>query len=134
MPKQRVLPTSRRSAYLRQFGRCFYCERPMWTRQAEDFARRLRISLRQARWFECTAEHLTPRSEGGSAKRENIAAACRMCNRQRHLRRKAPSPEAFKELVRERMAAGRWFLPKLRGSDDDWRWLLPELQRSAPEA
>lgn len=54
----------------------------------------------RARWPEdLTAEHLLPRSRGGRGRDENLAVACRACNRARGSR----PAVAF---VRERVEAG----------------------------
>lgn len=54
----------RQSAYQAQNGLCIYCRQPMGRR--------------------ATAEHLKARQEGGTDRRDNIAAACVRCNHRRH--------------------------------------------------
>lgn len=98
----------RATAYIRQSGRCFYCGLPMWIGNPREFALRHNITLAQAMRFQCTAEHLEARQDGGSDSAFNIVAACRHCNQNRHRRKKAPSPDRYKELVRRRMNTGRW--------------------------
>jgi hypothetical protein len=56
-----------------------------------------------------TAEHLKARCEGGTNARDNIVAAHHICNARRHKRKRAPQPSEFRELVRKRVANGRWF-------------------------
>lgn len=98
----------KRRKFDRQNGRCFYCCQPMWLSDPQDFARRHGISTRAARRFLATAEHLTPRSEGGANSSDNIVAACHYCNRHRHLVRRALPPEPYLLRVRTRLSAGRW--------------------------
>ncbi|MCC8470482.1 HNH endonuclease signature motif containing protein [Xanthomonas phaseoli] len=62
-----------------------------------------------ARYSQCTAEHLLAQQEGGKDTRGNIAAACWTCNQRRHRRKKLLTPEAFKALVRRKVAAGKWW-------------------------
>ncbi|WP_342663004.1 HNH endonuclease signature motif containing protein [Arenimonas oryziterrae] len=80
----------------------------MWLQDLPAFAKQLAIPLNKARLRQCTAEHLLARCDGGGDLSENIVAACAFCNKQRHRRRQAPDPSAFKELVQRRIAAGRW--------------------------
>jgi 5-methylcytosine-specific restriction endonuclease McrA len=96
------------SAFDRQHGRCFYCVLPMWKDDAKSFAVRYKITVDQAKQFQCTAEHLHARQDGGKNTSANIVAACIFCNRQRHKRKAAPSPEQHKQRVQARMANKRW--------------------------
>jgi hypothetical protein len=98
----------RHAAYVAQSCRCFYCTAPMWERSPDQFALNYGITLRQARLLCCTAEHLEPKSEGGSNAAGNIAAACLHCNRTRHRAHKPLAPHAYLRLVRSRVARGRW--------------------------
>jgi 5-methylcytosine-specific restriction endonuclease McrA len=77
------LTSSRRKAFLSQGTLCFYCRCPMWLGNRPPGT---------PRGLQCTAEHLLPRSEGGSDDPDNIVAACRTCNPRRHRR---PKPMAF---------------------------------------
>jgi hypothetical protein len=98
-----------------QGGRCYYCDQPMWAKNADRFASRFGVSKRSAAEFQCTAEHLTPRSAGGTHDGANVVAACRLCNRKRHRAKRPLPPEAFRAKVRQRMARGCWktaLLPK----------------------
>ena len=54
----------------KQAGRCCYCGCQMRTEPPFGTAR-------------ATLEHLTPKAQGGSNKRENLALACERCNLQR---------------------------------------------------
>lgn len=80
-----------------QGGVCFYCHRPMG-----------RLA---------TAEHLKARMDGGRDTRENIVAACRHCNHQRHalFPGQAPDPETYQAYVLLSVASGLWDEPKGRG-------------------
>lgn len=64
----------RRSANRKQGGKCFWCDVEMmiWG-ETQD----------QNHSLLCTAEHLHPKSLGGSNHRENIVAACNGCNKTR---------------------------------------------------
>jgi 5-methylcytosine-specific restriction endonuclease McrA len=73
MPK--TIPRHRKSAYDAQNGLCWYCSRPMWLDQPETFAKTNSVSLKVARLFQCTAEHLQARTDGGGNSKDNIAAA-----------------------------------------------------------
>jgi 5-methylcytosine-specific restriction endonuclease McrA len=104
----RSIVRSRAAAFIRQRGRCFYCGYPMWWSDKERYSSLYQISLAQARQFQCTAEHLRPRRDGGNCSRSNIVAACRTCNLRRHVRKKSLTPEKFKRLVHGRLVQGRW--------------------------
>ena len=54
----------RQAACKAQNGLCIYCRQPMGRK--------------------ATAEHLMARQDGGTDCRDNIAAACKQCNHQRH--------------------------------------------------
>src|SRR3546814_1576916 len=58
--------------FYQQNGRCHYCGDPMWTTDSAKFAKIYQVSNKQARWRQATAEHLIPRSKGGSDRRVNI--------------------------------------------------------------
>ena len=96
----------RLSAFHAQQGRCFYCGARMWLRCPSE----LGLRPQSSRFLQCTAEHLIARQDGGTDTRENVVAACWLCNLRRHQRRSpAPSPAAYKALVRKRVAKGRWW-------------------------
>jgi len=59
-------------------------------------ARSYRLTLRQAKSFRCTAEHLMAKRDGGSDDQENIVAACWVCNHTRHRRKRPPEPRRWK--------------------------------------
>ena len=71
-----------------QGGRCCYCDKPIWLGGIEALAAYRAehgLARKQALQLEATAEHLLPRSQGGGSSRVNIAAACRLCNKRRHV-------------------------------------------------
>jgi 5-methylcytosine-specific restriction endonuclease McrA len=107
------LKRNRQSAFTQQNGKCCYCGFSMWLDSVESFAKQHCISVKQARYFQCTAEHLVARQDGGGNSRTNIAAACTRCNSLRH-RRKAPmEPEKYHCYVQERLKKGGWHhMPK----------------------
>ncbi|WP_249679752.1 HNH endonuclease [Pseudomonas abieticivorans] len=80
----------------------------MWRSSVECFASVYGISLSQARQFQCTAEHLVARQDGGRDGRSNIVAACLSCNSRRHRRKCAPEPIAYRALVQARISRGGW--------------------------
>jgi 5-methylcytosine-specific restriction endonuclease McrA len=100
--------TLRHLAFQRQSGRCFYCHWPLWSSAAERLVFYSGVSNALSQRFQCTAEHLVPRSEGGRDAAENIVAACMFCNRTRHRVSKALTWRAYADRVARRVAAKRW--------------------------
>ena len=98
----------RRQAFKKQKGRCFYCRKPMWLGGAEEFAKSHNISLKQAKRFQCTAEHLIARQDGGTDDSENIVAACYFCNSTRHKSPRPLSPIEFGKKVLSRLRCQKW--------------------------
>lgn len=98
----------RKSAFIQQNGRCYYCGFDMWLDSVEAFAEAYRITIEQARLFRCTAEHITARQDGGKDTKSNIAAACIYCNQHRHQRAKPMQPEIYKHFVRTRVRNDNW--------------------------
>lgn len=96
-----TIQKNRLAASNRQFGRCYYCN-------AEMLLDDQRSCSKRPVWSRCTAEHLIPRSEGGGNTRENIVAACFLCNKRRPLFKAASSPEEYREHVMRRMSRGKW--------------------------
>ncbi|WP_399272446.1 HNH endonuclease [Variovorax boronicumulans] len=81
----------------------------MWLVDPGAFAARYGLTRRQAEAHRCTAEHLHARCDGGRDGRENIAAACALCNHRRHAQRVvAPDPDAYRRLVLKRLRGGGW--------------------------
>lgn len=112
MSDPRIRKYRRRKA-AEQHQRCFYCGFPMWGKRPEGFARHYDISVRDAQRFRSTAEHLQARCDGGTARLDNIVAACWFCNSHRHLRAVAPAADAYLALVRRRVGALAWHPPWL---------------------
>ena len=98
----------RGQSFERQAGKCYYCRQPMWHEQSDAFARSHGISPAKARHLKATAEHLTPRSDGGADSDQNIVAACTYCNGHRHRARVILPPERYQSKVRARLAQGKW--------------------------
>lgn len=106
--KRNSLKTPRKQAFLRQNGRCFYCQKPIWEENPEQYAKRYGLSLRQAQLMRCTGEHLTAHKDGGAANPDNIVAACFYCNNRRHKCKKNLTPEKYKVFVSNRVEKKRW--------------------------
>ena len=109
MPNHRKsLSRPRKHAYQQQHGHCFYCGTPMWLDDHQAFARRHTLSPKQALLLKCTGEHLVAHSEGGSAARSNIVAACWLCNQRRHKAKDPKTPGRYRKFVRSRINKGKW--------------------------
>lgn len=101
-----------------QTGHCHYCRQPMWSGEPDEFCRTSGIRRRFATSFQCTAEHLVPRSEGGGNRPGNIVAACRYCNQNRHRSGRTIDADIYLQLVRRRIGKGRWCrLPEPAAAD-----------------
>jgi 5-methylcytosine-specific restriction endonuclease McrA len=98
----------RQAAFKRQNGRCFYCGLPMWLKQPAEFTAKYKMSEGAASRFQCTAEHLKARQDGGTNSDGNIVAACRHCNMTRHRISPPPTPATYQKHVKRRIRAGRW--------------------------
>lgn len=94
--------------FVEQQQRCFYCGFPMWNRRPTRFAKRFGISLKEAKRFRCTAEHVEARCNGGSSRQDNIVAACWHCNHHRHELTVAPDAARYRAHVKGRVARGAW--------------------------
>ncbi|WP_084612094.1 HNH endonuclease [Ferriphaselus amnicola] len=109
MPTTR-LTKNRNSAFVRQSGLCHYCNFPMWQGDSsKQYAQAYGLSLTAAQKFQCTAEHLLARQDGGTDYADNIVAACRYCNQKRHKRKMPAEPSSFRQLVQNRVRRGKWF-------------------------
>ncbi|WP_405049169.1 HNH endonuclease [Rhizobium sp. NZLR4b] len=80
----------------------------MWESDPKSFSARFRLTDRAALHFRCTAEHLQARCDGGRDTKENVVAACRYCNGNRHNRKRPKDAVSYMDLVRSRMEQGRW--------------------------
>lgn len=98
----------RHQSFLEQAHRCYYCGFLMWESDPEVFANTHGISLVQAQRFQCTAEHLEARKDGGSNARFNIVAACLHCNQARHRMKPAPSPDVLRQLISKQLNNKSW--------------------------
>lgn len=105
---RKSLKNQRNRAFQIQNGICLYCKYPMWLNKQSKFASQHNISIKKARLFRCTGEHLVPHSDGGAVAQENIAAACQFCNQTRHRSKTILSPEAFSDYVQRRLRKGAW--------------------------
>ena len=103
------LAPARARAFRQQGGFCFYCSQPMWLSDDDAFSKRFCIRRRQARTYQCTAEHLVEKQRGGKGG-TNIVAACRYCNSLRHRGRqdRARSPQVWRTRVQTLVAKGKW--------------------------
>lgn len=93
---------------IEQQGRCYYCGHMTWSRRPNEFAFIHGMSIRSAKHFQQTAEHLHPLSAGGSNDVTNVVMACLFCNSRRHRCRVPLAPQAFKAKVQTRIQSGRW--------------------------
>ena len=83
MANNHKLRRFRKVAARRQRHRCHYCDVPMWSKNPVMFAELHGLRLEDAGHFQCTAEHVVARRDGG-IEHKNIVAACRYCNITRH--------------------------------------------------
>jgi len=110
-----ALLKSRIKAFNIQQARCIYCEQPIWLSNPQAFAHQYNITSKQAKHFQCTAEHLIARQDGGKDDPTNIVAACHFCNQKRHQRKSAKDPIPYKLYVTKRVIKRKWhvgFMPK----------------------
>lgn len=101
---KKSLKTLRTKAFHAQAGRCFYCCRPMWLSSPDE----LGLRPRSARPFQCSAEHLLAKQDGGGDTPENVVAAHVVCNQRRHRITPPPSPEAYLARVSRKIAKNKW--------------------------
>ena len=99
---------NRLAAFKKQAGKCYYCSYPMWLINPEGFSNKHKITLAQAKMFQCTAEHLTARCDGGKDNKKNIVAACLYCNNTRHLSSNPLTPSKYKERVKKQIRKKKW--------------------------
>jgi len=111
MSKQ--LASLRQRALIKQSNRCYYCNCPLWEADLPSFLAEYRVSQRQAKFFQCTAEHLVARCDGGTNAEHNVVAACWFCNWARHRARKPLDSVRYRRRVQRRVALGRWLTVRL---------------------
>jgi 5-methylcytosine-specific restriction endonuclease McrA len=102
------LKSLRSKAYSQQDGRCHYCGFLMWQSDPAEFAHTHALTLSQAHRFQCTAEHVVARQDGGLNAASNIVAACLFCNHTRHARKKPLPASAYKTFVTSRLQQSKW--------------------------
>lgn len=110
----KTLRNLRQQAAQTQGWLCFYCELPMWEGSPRSFVAQFGIPRGLAKRFQCTAEHLNARCDGGEDVEPNIVAACLHCNLTRHKAKRPRDPAEHAALVRQRLASGRWHPPMVR--------------------
>lgn len=98
----------RTRASITQSHRCYYCDCHMWAGSPDNFCAEYGLSQWQAQGFQCTAEHVVARRDGGKNTAANIVAACARCNRLRHARKRPMPPTRFKTYVSRRIQRGGW--------------------------
>ena len=101
----------RLQAFQQQLGRCWYCGVQMWHRSPDELSG---VPANAAGRLRCTAEHLIAQCDGGRDVASNVVAACLLCNRTRHQRKKPPPPDAYLADVRRRVCKGGWHHPWVR--------------------
>lgn len=116
MPSQNTLKKLRIKAARQQGWRCFYCRMPMWESSPEEFIVHYGLSPDQAKRFQCTAEHVEARCDGGKDIAPNVVAACHFCNATRHKRKHPVGAAKHGAVVRSRMAKGRWHPPQVKAA------------------
>lgn len=105
---RKSLKIPRNKAFREQEGHCFYCSRPMWCENPDEFSIAHGVRKPLLRQCQCTGEHLKPHSCGGTASKENIVAACFYCNSKRHKRKAKMDPIQYRSYVHKRVAKGKW--------------------------
>lgn len=103
--KLKIIRTARAE---KQNWLCHYCDCPMWDGDPNVFLQRHHVPKGLLQRFQCTAEHLQPKQNGGKDIPENIVAACKFCNQTRHKRRSVQSPELYRQHVQKRLKARKW--------------------------
>lgn len=127
-----TLAKSRLKAFNLQQGRCIYCELPMWSDDPEAFAKKYKITTKQAKPFQCTAEHLLARQDGGKDHASNIVAACHYCNQKRHKCKSPKDPISYKQYVTNRLEKGKWNLCMMNKHSNHSRKILTQKNTFTP--
>ena len=108
MYKSKKLAKLRSIQAKRQGWRCFYCSFQMWNGDLALPSERYSLPAGLIERFRCTAEHLRPQRNGGKDSLDNVVAACKYCNNNRHKMRDVLSPAAYQQHVRKRVKARKW--------------------------
>ena len=108
------IPKKRLAAFNKQLGRCYYCRSLMWLTNRKEFAKKNNLSKLEANRFQCTAEHLLARCDGGKDDSKNIVAACHFCNNSRHRKKTPLDFDNYKLYVTRRLKKGKWHPQKMR--------------------
>ena len=109
MANNHKLRRFRKVAARRQQHRCHYCDVPMWTKNPEMFAELHGLRPEDSGHFQCTAEHLVARRDGG-VEHHNVVAACRYCNITRHEADEPLPADRYREQV---LRDTRWLTRRL---------------------
>ena len=120
MANNHKLRRFRKVAARRQRHRCHYCDVPMWSKNPVQFAELHGLREEDAGHFQCTAEHVIARRDGGGERR-NIVAACRCCNIARHEAETPMSAEAYREHVQRAVGGSTWLTALLLSQETDVR-------------
>lgn len=116
MPSKNTLKKLRIKAAQQQGWRCFYCRMPMWDANPKKFIVHYGLSPGLAKRFQCTAEHVEARCDGGKDVAPNIVAACLFCNTTRHKAKLPVDAARHASVVRSRLAKGRWHPPQVKAA------------------
>jgi hypothetical protein len=103
----------RSRAFVRQKGRCYYCGFPMWLCRPRNFASQHKLTDGQIARFQCTAEHLQARQDGGKDTQANIVSACKFCNSTRHKTLNPLKAGEYRKKVKRRLKKSKWHPEKL---------------------
>jgi len=98
-------------AYWAQDQRCTWCDCFVWEATLETiiaFEARIGRVIRRPDRIRCTAEHLLPRSLGGTDTQANIHAACAFCNQMRDALPCGRWPDDYRAHVRLAVARRKW--------------------------
>ncbi|WP_207917205.1 HNH endonuclease [Rhizobium sullae] len=95
----------------------------MWDTNPQEFIIvRYGISAGLAKRFQCTAEHVEARRDGGTDVAPNIVAACLFCNTTRHKAKHPVDAAKHASVVRSRLAKGRWRPPQVKAAFSERAW------------
>ncbi len=113
MPSSNTIKNLRQRAARMQGWRCFYCQLPIWNSSPEEFMNRYGMPRGLTKRFQCTAEHVKAKCDGGEDVAANIVAACLFCNATRHRTKHPLDATKHASVVRSRMAKGKWHPPQV---------------------